>query len=102
MALKNSLQKGSAQPLQTEAKMSSPLAKAWAFSTAEVRSTQGRAAALLAERTGCRQKHEGGSRGPAESTSYSGVLGCWPVSRCREKNGMALPSLFNLLLPTDG
>lgn len=51
--------KGSTQPLKIETKMSSALAKMWAFSTSEIRSTPAAAAAaLLSEWTGCKQKQE--------------------------------------------
>lgn len=63
MALKTSLKKGSTQPFKIETKMSSALAKMWAFSTTEVRSTQETAAALLSERTGCKRKHEARKQG---------------------------------------
>lgn len=44
MALKTSLTKGNTQPLETETKISSALAKMWAFSTPEIRFTQETAA----------------------------------------------------------
>lgn len=50
MALKRSLKKGSTQPLKIETKMSSALAKMWAFSTPEIRSTQETAVALRVDR----------------------------------------------------